>query len=914
MAKGEVRYRVTADTKPFEDAVRGASKEFEKFGETIAKGFGIGAGFSVGEKAADALVESIKGVSEAVVNAVEHVTEYAHTIEIAAAKTSLSTDTIQKLSVAARLTGTDLGAMTGLVGKLEKAIGSGNDIFRQLGINLADLKKSSPDEALRIVIDRLAAMKNPFEQAKAGAAVFGKAWQEMAAIMKNPEALDAADRLGAILGEKDVQASAKLAEAGKELSIVWEAVQNQFAAAIASNPALLDAIRQITERLGDLTQWSKDHREEISQATTSVVNWAEKYVDKIGKIGASLIAFTNSPAYKILQMLYYPTQQFLRFSTGQMAFQAAGEVGDYFASDTGSNAGAPKMLSPTQWRAANLGIGLPTISGNAPVILGPSAADQKIQDHINTLLLDSRIRAMNAFRKMVDEDHKHQMEEGHRFLAEEAKLDAEDLAARVAAGQQKLADEKQFMASRQKQVELEIQTHINNVKMIGSALSGLGQQLGGVGGGVISGAGGIVQGLAAHQQQAFENLKLYGQNLDGTARVTMTATEKFVALAQGIGAVTAAFQNGVASANKWTGALSGAEAGAAAGAAFGAPGAIVGGILGGLAGFLGGSKGAAQQLQALQAQYAALQQQARAAGIVMQQAFDPRNAQQLAIAIANLKLELDITAQASQALDKAMQTYGITIDQLGPKFRQQKLDEQFGQLYQDLQILSAAGVSNADIFASKWGDAFKSYIADAIRTGATVPEALRPIIEWAIQNGLLLDANGVAFTSVEQSGIHFAESVTAAVQSLIEKITDLVNALLGIPDIHRKIIIDNPGDLPNTNPDPNNPNSNPGTGQSWHWTGGGRPQGHPPGPGWDWYGQGGDFVTSGPRLIGIGEKGPERVTITPLSRAGALAPAAAMMGSAEILSELRSLNDNLRASMRAQPKIMRDAFLFGGVR
>jgi len=35
-----------------------------------------------------------------------------------------------------------------------------------------------------------------------------------------------------------------------------------------------------------------------------------------------------------------------------------------------------------------------------------------------------------------------------------------------------------------------------------------------------------------------------------------------------------------------------------------------------------------------------------------------------------------------------------------------------------------------------------------------------------------------------------------------------------------------------------------------------------------WYGMGGDFITNGPMLIGVGERGPERVQITPLGQEG----------------------------------------------
>jgi hypothetical protein len=66
---------------------------------------------------------------------------------------------------------------------------------------------------------------------------------------------------------------------------------------------------------------------------------------------------------------------------------------------------------------------------------------------------------------------------------------------------------------------------------------------------------------------------------------------------------------------------------------------------------------------------------------------------------------------------------------------------------------------------------------------------MRPIIEDMIEQGKLLDDNGEAYESVEDAGITFAESVAEATSRLIDKIEELVNALLGIPNVERTITI-----------------------------------------------------------------------------------------------------------------------------
>jgi len=238
--------------------------------------------------------------------------------------------------------------------------------------------------------------------------------------------------------------------------------------------------------------------------------------------------------------------------------------------------------------------------------------------------------------------------------------------------------------------------------------------------------------------------------------------------------------------------LGGAAAGAAAGAAFGPWGIAIGAVGGALLGWIGTSKRAQEEARKLreeidrgretfieaQGGFEALMARAKEAGYTLDRLFMAKTVQEYNAAVKELTDAFNLQEKAGQALDAAMQKYGITIDQLGPKFSQQKLDAQAMDLYRDWQLLIAAGV-DMNLVIEKMSPAMNEYVQTAMRAGATLPESLRPFIQKMIDLGLLTDEAGNKIDSIDK--IKFAPTVTQAIQAMTDAIKDLVAALLGIP-------------------------------------------------------------------------------------------------------------------------------------
>jgi hypothetical protein len=160
--------------------------------------------------------------------------------------------------------------------------------------------------------------------------------------------------------------------------------------------------------------------------------------------------------------------------------------------------------------------------------------------------------------------------------------------------------------------------------------------------------------------------------------------------------------------------------------------------------------------------------------------FDAKTVEQFNAAMGEVNALLGSQAEATKALEAAIEKYGFSIEELGPKFQAQKLGELATSLFKDFQLLTASGIDVGTVL-SKMGPDITNLVDQARATGQALPEALRPMIDALIQSGQLLDENGEAFANAEDAGITFAKTLEEGLQGAIDAIDRLVAALTGIP-------------------------------------------------------------------------------------------------------------------------------------
>jgi hypothetical protein len=235
------------------------------------------------------------------------------------------------------------------------------------------------------------------------------------------------------------------------------------------------------------------------------------------------------------------------------------------------------------------------------------------------------------------------------------------------------------------------------------------------------------------------------------------------------------------------GALGGGVKGAMIGSIIPGIGTIGGGLigagLGALGGIFGGGEG--KKVKEMRSQFLdaaggldELKRRAEEAGVSIDKMMNAKKVKDFERAVKELNGAFDLQAQSQEALNEAVQRYGFSIDELGPKFKQQELDKQFAQLIQDQQLLTASGIEYETVIR-RMAPAYNETVQAAVAAGVAIPENMRPALEKMIELGLLTDAAGNKMETLD--GLTFTESLTEGLSRAIDAINRLVAALGGLP-------------------------------------------------------------------------------------------------------------------------------------
>lgn len=173
---------------------------------------------------------------------------------------------------------------------------------------------------------------------------------------------------------------------------------------------------------------------------------------------------------------------------------------------------------------------------------------------------------------------------------------------------------------------------------------------------------------------------------------------------------------------------------------------------------------------------AVMNQKAAEAGVTMRAVLDARTPEAYKKAIDDLNAAFEFQDNAMKTLDETVKRYGFTIDELGPAMQRQALDKQAQQLYQDFQVLTAAGL-NVDTVLGKMGGSIQDFVTQSLRTGTEIPIAMQPMLQKMVELGQLTDANGNIITSLEDSGVSFAMTMSQGFQELMKSVDKLTQAI-----------------------------------------------------------------------------------------------------------------------------------------
>ena len=132
-----------------------------------------------------------------------------------------------------------------------------------------------------------------------------------------------------------------------------------------------------------------------------------------------------------------------------------------------------------------------------------------------------------------------------------------------------------------------------------------------------------------------------------------------------------------------------------------------------------------------------------------------------------MKTVVDEAGNETQVLDESL---------LGLGHAQAKLTDEAGRLAAAWDLLTGEGAHTGAAIRGMTDEA-QGFVTQALEMGIALPAAMQPMIEKMIEHGRLTDLNGEKLTDL--SGLTFAEPLAEKFDTLIEKLTALIDKIAG---------------------------------------------------------------------------------------------------------------------------------------
>lgn len=181
------------------------------------------------------------------------------------ARTGMTTEALSELGYAAGQTGAEMEDVETAVRKMQKAIGdaaeggeAGTKALSHLGLTIGELRGLSPDKQFELIASRLAAIKDPTQQAAAAMEIFGKTGTKLLPMISDLKALrERAQELGLVMSGENAAAADALGDALNDLKKTILGAGNGIMASLA--PALTQFVRAATNAVLQVKQWATDN-------------------------------------------------------------------------------------------------------------------------------------------------------------------------------------------------------------------------------------------------------------------------------------------------------------------------------------------------------------------------------------------------------------------------------------------------------------------------------------------------------------------------------------------------------------------------------------------------------------------------------------------------------------------------------
>ena len=227
-------------------------------------------------------------IGAAAVKSVKQFEELGLTIGKVAAATGLSAEEASRWVEVADDAGVSSEAFTKSVGFMEKALGKNADAFDAWGVTVAKNADGTVNmnQTLLNAMDAINAISDPLKKQAAGAAIFGKSWQDMAELIARGSGT-LKDNLAAVQDTKVF--SAKDISTARDVRDGFDAISDAVDGLyLTMGKSLAPAVAQVATKLGDLITKGEPAFKSMGDGISQTITDLGPLIDGLGKVAEGL--------------------------------------------------------------------------------------------------------------------------------------------------------------------------------------------------------------------------------------------------------------------------------------------------------------------------------------------------------------------------------------------------------------------------------------------------------------------------------------------------------------------------------------------------------------------------------------------------------------------------------------------------
>lgn len=274
---------VFIDTDQADKSLKKTSKSSEGLANKLGKGLGTAA--KVGTAAVATIGAAATGAVAGVTKLTGAVAEHGDNIDKASQKLGISAEGYQKWNEVLKHSGTSIDAMGAGFKTLSNAVQNGSKTqmlaFQKLGLSMDDLKKMSTEEVFETVIGKLQGMEEGTERTALSTQLLGRSGTQLGALLNTSaedtqKMLDKVEKLGGVMSNDAVKASAKYQDSLQDLQTAVEGTKN------ALGSKFLPAITDVMDGFSLLMQG------EDTEGAEKLTNGVNNLLDNMGKLAPEI--------------------------------------------------------------------------------------------------------------------------------------------------------------------------------------------------------------------------------------------------------------------------------------------------------------------------------------------------------------------------------------------------------------------------------------------------------------------------------------------------------------------------------------------------------------------------------------------------------------------------------------------------